>query len=131
MLCGCLALIPDSKIDTGEIVDISKMDVVSSKSLFWHTIQLYPLGCKMIIDGLRKLETENKLPCVIQNMEHGNYFSVPTSEDFQELNAQGFEVDKKTIKILGSQIKEVGTYQAEIRLHRDVTITMDFEVIAE
>lgn len=57
--------------------------------------------------------------------------SVNTIQIAEALNAQGFEVDKKTIKILGSQIKEIGTYQAEIRLHRDVIITMDFEVIAE
>ncbi len=57
--------------------------------------------------------------------------SVNTIQIADALNAQGFDIDKRTIKILGSQIKEVGTYQAEIRLHRDVTITMDFEVIAE
>ena len=47
------------------------------------------------------------------------------------INALGHEVDKKTIKILGSQIKEIGTYQAEIRLHRDITVSIDFEVVAE
>ncbi|MEQ8910569.1 MAG: 50S ribosomal protein L9 [Vicingaceae bacterium] len=47
------------------------------------------------------------------------------------INKLGHEVDKKNIKILGSQIKEVGTYQAEIRLHKDVSVTIDFEVVAE
>ncbi len=47
------------------------------------------------------------------------------------INKAGHEVDKKNIKILGSQIKEIGTYQAEIRLHKDVSVTIDFEVVAE
>lgn len=57
--------------------------------------------------------------------------SVNTIQLADAINALGHEVDKKTIKILGSQIKEIGTYQAEIRLHRDVTVSIDFEVVAE
>ena len=57
--------------------------------------------------------------------------SVNTIQLAEALNAQGHEIDKRSIKILGAQIKEIGTYQAEIRLHRDVTVTIDFEVIAE
>lgn len=57
--------------------------------------------------------------------------SVNTIQLAEAINAKGHDVDKKTIKILGSQIKELGTYQAEIRLHRDITITIDFEVVAE
>lgn len=57
--------------------------------------------------------------------------SVNTIQLADAINALGHEVDKKTIKILGSQIKEIGTYQAEIRLHRDVTVSIDFDVIAE
>jgi|SRR5690554_1080194 len=43
----------------------------------------------------------------------------------------GHQIDRKNIKILGDQIKEVGTYQAQIRLHKEVEITIDFEVVAE
>ncbi len=47
------------------------------------------------------------------------------------INSKGHSVDRKNIKILGAQIKEIGTYQATIRLHKDVEITIDFEVVAE
>ena len=57
--------------------------------------------------------------------------SVNTIQLAEAINAQGHDIDKRSIKILGAQIKEIGTYQAEIRLHRDVTVTIDFEVIAE
>lgn len=57
--------------------------------------------------------------------------SVNTIQIADSINAMGHNVDKRNIKILGSQIKEIGTYQAEIRLHKDVTVSVDFEVIAE
>jgi len=57
--------------------------------------------------------------------------SVNNIQIADSISAMGHNVDKKNIKILGSQIKEVGTYQAEIRLHKDVSVTVDFEVIAE
>lgn len=57
--------------------------------------------------------------------------SVNTIQLADAINGMGHAVDKKLIKILGSQIKEIGTYQAEIRLHRDITVSIDFEVIAE
>ena len=57
--------------------------------------------------------------------------SVNTIQLADSINAKGHNVDKKNIKILGSQIKEIGTYQAEIRLHKDVTVAIDFEVVAE
>ena len=57
--------------------------------------------------------------------------SVNTIQLADSINKLGHNVDKKNIKILGSQIKEIGTYQAEIRLHKDVTVSIDFEVVAE
>ncbi|MEQ8624900.1 MAG: 50S ribosomal protein L9 [Vicingaceae bacterium] len=57
--------------------------------------------------------------------------SVNTIQLADAINKGGHNVDKKNIKILGSQIKEIGTYQAEIRLHKDVTVSIEFEVVAE
>ena len=57
--------------------------------------------------------------------------SVNTIQLADSLNKAGHNVDKKNIKILGSQIKEIGSYQAEIRLHKDISVTINFEVVAE
>ena len=47
------------------------------------------------------------------------------------LSENGFELDKKYIKIVGFRsIKKVGKYIANIRLHRDVNVDFNFEVIA-
>ncbi len=80
----------------------------------------------------KKLEKESiQLGAKVGEAGKKIFGSVNTIQLAEAINAKGHEIDKKTIKILGSQIKELGTYQAEIRLHRDITITIDFEVIAE
>jgi large subunit ribosomal protein L9 len=42
-----------------------------------------------------------------------------------------YEVDRKTIKISGDAVKEVGTYKATITLYKDIKAEISFEVIAE
>jgi len=57
--------------------------------------------------------------------------SVNTIQLAEALNAKGFEIDRKNI-ILGEEtIKEIGNYKAVVKLHRDVRVDIDFEVIAE
>jgi len=41
------------------------------------------------------------------------------------------EIDRKKIHVDGESIKETGTYTANIRLHKDLQVTINFEVIAE
>ncbi|HCY80732.1 MAG TPA: 50S ribosomal protein L9 [Xanthomarina gelatinilytica] len=43
----------------------------------------------------------------------------------------GHEIDKKFISITGGNIKRLGQYNAVIRLHREVTFEIPFEVIAQ
>lgn len=47
------------------------------------------------------------------------------------LNEAGITVDKKFIFINGGIIKRLGQYEAVVRLHRDVTVDLNFEVVAE
>ena len=48
----------------------------------------------------------------------------------EELAKQGFEIDRKII-VIKDNIKEVGTYKAVVKLHRDVTAELTLEVVAE
>ncbi|MDR1342601.1 MAG: 50S ribosomal protein L9 [Prevotellaceae bacterium] len=57
--------------------------------------------------------------------------SVNTIQLSEALKEKGFEVDRKQITISGEQIKELGKYSAEVKLHRDVTVKIDFEVVEE
>ncbi|HDP55540.1 MAG TPA: 50S ribosomal protein L9 [Bacteroidetes bacterium] len=57
--------------------------------------------------------------------------SVNTIQIAESLAQQGFEVERKNISIKEEQIKEVGTYTAEIKLHREVKVNLEFEVVSE
>jgi len=57
--------------------------------------------------------------------------SVNTIQIAEALLAQGFEVDRKNIKLQEEQIKQVGEYKAKVKLHRDVHVELDFEVVSE
>ncbi|WP_299125811.1 50S ribosomal protein L9 [uncultured Winogradskyella sp.] len=47
------------------------------------------------------------------------------------LQKAGHEVDKKYINVIGGSVKRLGKYDAVIRLHREVTVDLPFEVVAE
>lgn len=56
--------------------------------------------------------------------------SVNNSMIAESLSDNGFEIDKKYIKIVGLRsIKKIGKYTVSIRLHREVSVDFDFEVI--
>jgi large subunit ribosomal protein L9 len=57
--------------------------------------------------------------------------SVNTIQISEALQTKGFEIDRKSILIKGDQIKEVGVYKAKIKLHRDVSAEIEFEVVSE
>ena len=63
--------------------------------------------------------------------EGGKVFGSVTSKDIAEaLNAQGFEIDKKKIK-LDSPIKELGVTTVEIKLFNEITGKVKVNVIPE
>ena len=57
--------------------------------------------------------------------------SVNTIQIAETLQEKGFEIDRKNIKMQEDQIKEVGTYNAKVKLHRDVYVDIEFEVVSE
>ncbi len=56
--------------------------------------------------------------------------SVSAIQISEELAKLGFEVDRKTI-VIKDAVKEVGNYVALVKLHREVSIEVPFEVVAE
>jgi len=57
--------------------------------------------------------------------------SVNTIQLAEAINKKGFEIDRKQILLPEDHIKEVGTYSAKIKLHKEVIIEIEFEVVAE
>ena len=56
----------------------------------------------------------------------GSVNSIMISESLKE---KGFDIDRK--KIMLKDVKEIGTYTALIKLHREVKVDVEFEVISE
>ncbi len=57
--------------------------------------------------------------------------SVNTIQIAEKLSEQGITVDRRNIKIKEDNIKEVGFYNATVKLHKEVTAEIKFEVVAE
>ena len=55
--------------------------------------------------------------------------SVTTAQLAEAIEKAGHKVDKKYIKINGGAIKDVGSYEAIARLHKDVAATVKFDVV--
>jgi len=56
--------------------------------------------------------------------------SVTNIQIAEELAKKGFEIDRKTI-ILKEPVKEVGSYKATVKLHKEISVEIPFEVISE
>jgi large subunit ribosomal protein L9 len=57
--------------------------------------------------------------------------SVNTIQLSEALAEKGFEVDRKQILLADDAVKEVGSYKAKVKLHREVVVEIDFEVFSE
>ncbi len=63
--------------------------------------------------------------------ENGKIFgSVTTIHVAEGLANLGHVVDRKNITIDGDAIKNVGTYEAKVKIYKDIVSTIKFEVVA-
>ena len=79
-----------------------------------------------IVENLQKLDIVIK----VKVSEGGTklFGSVKNSQFPDAASTLGVEVNSKFVKL--PKIKEIGTYDAEIRLHRKISVTIPFKVIA-
>jgi len=57
--------------------------------------------------------------------------SVNTIQIAEALKVKGYEIERKNISIPEDLIKEVGKYTAKIKLHKEVSVEIEFEIVAE
>ena len=57
------------------------------------------------------------------------YGSITNHHIAEELAKLGFNIDRKVIVL--KDVKEVGKFTATVKLHKDVTVELPFEVVAE
>ena len=79
-----------------------------------------------IVKKLEKLD----LKISAKALEGDKLFGSVTNIDIEKyLNSNGFEIDKKYIKIIGGSVKSLGKYKAIVRLHRELSSEIEFEVL--
>lgn len=83
-------------------------------------------------EAVAKKLKDVKLTIVTKTSSTGKIFgSVNTVMIAETLEKQGFTVDRKNITIKGDAIKEVGNYEATIKIYKDIKVTINFDVVAE
>ena len=63
------------------------------------------------------------------NAEGKIFGSVSAAQVAEALAAQGIEVDRRNIIVAGDTIKEVGTFDAEVKCYRDIKANIKVEVV--
>ena len=58
----------------------------------------------------------------------GSVNAIQIAEALQE---KGYSIDRKSITFKEDLIKEVGTYHAKVRLHKEVYVEIPFEIVGE
>lgn len=72
-----------------------------------------------------------KIPAKVAENKIKLFGSVNNADIAAVYEKAGHAIDKKFISIVGGTVKSVGKYSASVRLHREVILSMEFEVVAE
>ncbi len=57
--------------------------------------------------------------------------SVNNIQIAEALKEKGFDIDRKIILVKEESVKELGHYTAQVKLHREVSVDVEFDVVAE
>ena len=57
--------------------------------------------------------------------------SVNTIQIAEALKEKGFEIERKYISIKDDLIKEIGSYSATVKLHKEVLVDIPFDIVSE
>ena len=108
---------------------------LSAKKVLAENIKQQVVKDKKIIDDANRLakkiiELELKIKAKVGE---GNrlFGSINNINIQKELESNGVVIDKKIILLAGNNIKQLGKYNAKIRLHREVLVDLSFEVVPD
>jgi len=134
-----------------------KDDIVTVKNGFGRNF-LIPQGSailatisakKVLAENLKQrafkeqkiVDDANKIAEVIKSLEIKIAAKVGTGDKLfgsvnninvaEAIEKEGHSIDKKFINVIGGNIKRLGKYNATVRLHREVSVDLPFEVIAQ
>ncbi|MDA3879321.1 MAG: 50S ribosomal protein L9 [Prolixibacteraceae bacterium] len=104
------------------------------KVLAENTRQRAHKEAKLKTEAEKIAETLKNIKVVIgaKTSTAGKIFgSVNNIQLAEKIAEQGVEIERKNITIPKEGVKEIGTHTAKIKLHREVVVDFDFEVVSE
>jgi methionyl-tRNA formyltransferase len=89
-----LHFINDNGIDSGPIIGKSTLTVDVEKSYLWHVLNLYELGCRLVLDVVDQIDLgkEIKLEVSSEDLGPSQYYSFPSSGDIEKFEKLGFSL---------------------------------------
>lgn len=88
---GCtLHYIDDATIDTGGVIGFSNLKVDTSKSLFWHIMNLYPASLEILTTTINTILRGGTVETFHQNDQDAQYFTFPTQDEITAFKAKGW-----------------------------------------
>ncbi|WP_040282338.1 50S ribosomal protein L9 [Psychroserpens damuponensis] len=111
------------------------MATSSAKKVLAETLKQRAYKEKSIIEAAQKTadaikELEIKISSKVGTGDK-LFGSVNNIDLANELQKAGHEIDKKFITIAGGTVKRLGKYDSVVRLHRAVSVDLEFEVVAQ
>ena len=108
---------------------------VSARKVLEENLKQRAFKEKSIIEAANKRADEIKaLEIQIQSKVGSGdklFGSVTNADLAQAISAKTSELDKKYISLPGKSIKRLGKYEATIRLHREVSFELPFDIIPD
>ena len=81
-----------------------------------------------IADAIKALEIKIAAKVGTGDKLFGSVNNINVAEAIEK---EGHSIDKKFISVIGGNIKRLGKYNATVRLHREVSVDLPFEVISQ
>ena len=108
---------------------------VSAKKVLAENLKQKAFKEKKIIDdatalGEKIMALEVKIASKVGSGDK-LFGSVSSADLVKAFESKGQKIDKNAISIPGKTIKRLGSYEAKVRLHREVSVEFPFEVIPE
>ena len=114
---------------------VAALATSSAKKVLAENLKQRAFKEKKIIDDANKLAEALRALEIKISAKVGSgdklFGSVNNINVSEALSKEGQEIDKKFISVAGGSVKRLGKYNAVVRLHREVSVDLPFEVVAQ
>ena len=114
---------------------VAVMATVSARKVLAENLKQKAFKEKSIVDEAKARAEKIQLLTIKLASKVGSgdklFGSISNADLASAISLKGEELDKKFITLPGKIIKRLGKYEATIRLHREVSFDLSFEIIPE